>query len=182
MNRRTLFLAIALVLFAFSGATLSLNKPRIDAGFAKVKDFFTNSHSTRNRVELLFLQQADSGSIVVDNDKPGCYTLTLANLHQHVLYFSDQPKRKAGRLTLKEFLETWSHDRIKPNVAMQAFAVNREDVKEINMVAVLSNPKYNAKNQSMTYTACPISSSKIMANLNLRSVNLFIDPIQQWPP
>jgi len=182
MNRRKLFLSVAIALIAFSGTTLSLEKSSINAHFAKIKSFFRNLKPDRNRVELLFLQQADSGSIVPDNDKPGCYTLTLTNLHQNVLYFSDQPKRKAGRLSITEFLQTWSHDRIKPNVAMQAFAVSRADIKEMNTVAVLSNPRYDAENQSMTYTACPISSSKIIAHHHLRSVNLFIDPIPQWPP
>ena len=180
---KKLLVIIILAGMVFAGTVLSLDKSKIHADLAKFKAFFSNpKQHIRNRVDLLFVQQADSGSMEVDKNKPNCYTLRLSNLHKNVLYFSDRPRRKAGQISVPAFTEMWKHDHTRPNVAMQAFTASREDIKEISLVATLSNPKYNTKTQTMTYTACPIANSnKMIAHLNLLSVNLFIDPMQQWP-
>ncbi len=184
MKYRKLMFGVAMVSFAFSGVAISQEKTALSADLAKLKSFFTNPRPQPNHVDLLFLQQADSGSIVPDNDKSNCYTLTLTNLRQNVLFFSDQPKRMAGQVSLKAYMEMWAHDPIKPNVAMQAFAVSRDDIKEINVAAVLSNPSYNPQTQTMIYRVCPMKNTKFTftAQMSLRSINLFIDPIHPWPP
>lgn len=184
MNRVKFSLACSVVLLSVSG--LALSSSNVSADFAKIRAFFTHPHKhKKNHVDLLFLQQADSGSIKPIWHKKGCYRLTLSNLHENVLYFTDQPKRNAGNITNREFMEVWKHNTIVPNVALQAFAVTPEDVREINLVAALKNPHYHKKTQSITYTACIIQKDQEKQNIKkaeLRSVNLFIDPLHQWPP
>ena len=184
MDKLKLSLASSLVLLSISG--LALSSSNISADFAKIRAFFTHPHKhKKNHVDLLFLQQADSGSVKSIWHKQGCYKLTLSNLHENMLYFTDQPRRNAGNITNREFMEIWQHNTIVPNVALQAFTVSSDNIREINLVATLTNPKYNEKNQSITYTACIIQKEQKKLNIKqaeLRSVNLFIDPLQQWPP
>jgi len=184
MNRMRFSLASSVVLLSVSG--LALSSSNINADFEKIKTFFTQPHGhKKNHVDLLFLQQADSGSMIEMAKKKGCYKLTLSNLHENVLYFTDQPKRTAGNITNREFMEVWKHSTIVPNVAMQAFSVSPNDVREISVVATLKNPYYNQRNQTITYTACIIQKDEEKLNINkaeLRSINLFIDPLHQWPP
>jgi len=180
MKYKKTMITLAVGALSLSAVTLASAQ---QSNLEKVKSFFKKLKPGGNRVELLFLQQADAGSILPNAKKAGCYTLTLSNLHKNLLYFSDQPKRKAGKISIKGFIEAFKHDKVTPNVAMQAFSVNQGEIKEVNLVATLSDPQYNAQKEEMTYTACPIkSSSKLSSYKNLRSVNLFIDPIKQWPP
>ena len=188
MNRFRFSLASSVVLLSLSG--LALSSSNMSADFKKIKSFFAHPHKHKhkhkqNHVDLLFLQQADSGFIVPMKHRAGCYKLTLSNLHENILYFTDQPKRNAGNITNREFMEIWKHNTIVPNVAMQAFSISPDEVREINLVAALTHPKFSAKKQTITYTACIIQKDKEQQKLKkaeLRSVNLFIDPLHQWPP
>lgn len=185
MNNRVKFsLASSVILLSVSG--LALSSSNVSADFAKIRAFFTHPHQHKqNHVDLLFLQQADSGSMKRIAHRKGCYQLTLSNLHENVLYFTDQPKRNAGNITNREFMEVWKHNTIAPNVALQGFAVTPDEVREINLVATLKHPRFHESNQSITYTACIIQKDQKkerIKNAELRSVNLFIDPLHQWPP
>jgi len=184
MNKLGVSIASSMLLLGLSGTAMALN---LSDDFKKIEAFFTQSHKhKKNHVNLLFLQQADSGTIVPLAKKPGCYSLTLSNLHDSVLYFTDQPTRKAGNITTREFIEVWKHNTIVPNVAMQAFAVSPNDIRELNLVATLKEPQYNQQAKTISYTTCIITKANKqkpkIAKSDLRSVNLFIDPLNQWPP
>lgn len=184
MNKIAVSIASSMLLLSLSSIATASN---LSDDFKKIEAFFTQSHKNKkNHVNLLFLQQADSGTITPMPKKAGCYTLTLSNLHDNVLYFTDEPTRKAGNITTREFIDVWKHNTIVPNVAMQAFAVSPNDIRELNFVATLQDPKYNKRAKTVSYTTCIIAKTKkertAISKSDLRSVNLFIDPLHQWPP
>jgi hypothetical protein len=171
----------AVVLLALLSKTVSAES--LTANLDRIKSFFMNPRPAQNHVALLFVQEADSGFLDPTKNRPGCYTLSLSNLHQHVLYFTDQPKRKAGKISTAQFVDIWQHNNVTPNIALNAFSVTSKNIHEINMVAVLKNPNYNKKDQSMRYTACTLAKqSTLQTKTALRSINLFIDDLHPWPP
>ncbi|MCB1827034.1 MAG: hypothetical protein KDH94_01325, partial [Coxiellaceae bacterium] len=90
MNRIGFSVASSVVLLSLSG--LAISSSNFSADFRKIKSLFNHHHQhKKNHVELLFLQQADAGYIVPMRHHPGCYRLTLTDLHKNVLYFTDQP-------------------------------------------------------------------------------------------
>jgi hypothetical protein len=103
----------------------------------------------------------------------------LKNPNKKVLYFSDAPKRIMGKLTTKEFLQTWQANHIKPNVAILAFTQQNQEIREI---ALLSQPQVDTQTDTMTYTACPLPGHKLRSFANLKDINIFFDEFHPWPP
>ncbi len=157
----------------------------IPSDFNRLKQFFAKHMQHKKTVRLLFIQQAKQGVLTKASQKPGCYQLTLQQLKPEVLYFSDEPKRMTGRLSNSHFVKTIKYNarqyHIKPNVAIQAYVVDHNQVKEINEVAAISNPQYNAAAQTVSYTACPLPKTNFQV-AHLKMINLFFDPFNPWPP
>lgn len=136
----------------------------------------------KNHIELMFFQQAHSG--LIKPSTSGCYDLVLMNNEPDVMYFSNAPVKTAGNLTLAEFVETINHsqiaDKVEPNALIhfkqQAFLHKRA----VNTIGILSNAKYAHK--QFHYTFCPFNGNNAIKQGQIRSVNLFIDPIHRWPP
>jgi len=139
------------------------------------------SAGANQSVSLLFVQEASSASLVPAGN--GAYTLTLSNLVPYTIYFSDRPERIAGFVTMEDFISrfNWS---VPPNAAItRPGAAASEDT----MIVELSNPRYNAALNEMTYTVTVISNyqgnklSELTAKadpafpVELGRVSLFID-------
>ena len=57
------------------------------------------------KASFLFVLRADTG-VITKTD--GGYTLTLKGMDDKVLYFSDRPVRKAGFITVSQFMGDWA--------------------------------------------------------------------------
>lgn len=134
--------------------------------------------------ELMFFQHAAMGSIRPISHQAKCYEMTLIGLDSHVIYFSEAPNRISGDFNIKHFLETWAHDAkdgsLKPNAILHAH--NAKNQQEVNDIAILSHPVFQAKDNSIQYTACPIKPNTFFKQMALQDVDLFIDPFHRWPP
>ena len=65
--------------------------------------------------------------------------LTLTDVAPQALWFSDRPRREAGRYTIPELIDTFFTDQTPPNAALEVEAAGDEnDV----VVVELSNPRY----------------------------------------
>mgnify|MGYP000700440270 CR=1 FL=1 len=71
------------------------------------------SKATQQKATFLFVLRADTGSIAKTD---AGYTLTLKGMDDKVLYFSDRPVRKAGFITVTQFMNDWA----KGNNSFQA--------------------------------------------------------------
>lgn len=134
--------------------------------------------------ELMFFQHAAMGTIRTLPHQSKCYQMTLIGLDHHVIYFSEAPNRVSGDLAIDHFLETWAHDSkkgsLQPNAILHAH--NAKNQQEVNDIAILTHPVFNAKDNSIQYTACPMKPNTMVKQMALQDLSLFIDPFHRWPP
>ena len=149
--------------------------------------------SDKNNISLLFVQEAKHATLYKISKNNLCYNFTIWPASNKVHYFSEEPAREAGELTTKKFITLWQNQdsstssSFKPNVAIEGDLVsNGKFVKIYNSGATLSNIRYSVKNNSITYTACPISNGNTLKSADLRNVTVFIDNekvgFTPWPP
>ena len=74
----------------------------------------------KQKTSFLFVLRSDTGVITKSGDG---YMLTLKGMDDKVLYFSDRPVRKAGFITMSQFMGDWakgndSFQANPPNVAI----------------------------------------------------------------
>ena len=180
MNKNIIIAALAVVVLCVN--TISYASP--EDNYVNVKKMMTYFKTNPGNINLLFIQQAKSGSITKSGKKAGCYTLNLQGLNPRVLYFSDRPKRVTGYVSNKHLIMSLRYaekiHKIYPNVAIQAFDGKNS---ELNVVAELTNPQYNAQKSSVSYTACMISGKDKFSKIkHLEDLSLFFDPFHPWPP
>lgn len=102
---------------------------------------------TEQKASFMFVLRADTGVIAKAD---GGYTLTLKGMDDKVLYFSDRPVRKAGFITMTQFMADWAkgNDSFKanpPNAAIvhAALKTNEKGIAQALPVE-LSNPVITA--------------------------------------
>jgi hypothetical protein len=168
MNKK-IIASIVIGSFIISAVSHAYNKPLL-------------KQPTNNHIELLFFQQAKSGSIKMTST--GCYDLKLSDLNPNVVYFSNSPNKIAGNLTSEQFLTTIKHseesEKINPNAVLNMKVGGFFRSRHVNMIGSLSHARLT--NQSFSYTFCPFKGNNVIKQGKIRSVNLFVDPIHRWPP
>lgn len=136
MNKLTQ-LALSL---SFSG--LILTTPA--AVFAEVhKEPPKAGTSVKQKASFLFVLRAEKGSIIKTTEG---YEIILHEMDPKVLYFSDRPVRKAGLLSLANFMKNWgkggdSFDKDPPNASLTHadFATDKDGVSQ-DIAVELSHP------------------------------------------
>jgi hypothetical protein len=108
-----------------------------------------NGNTTNESVTYTFIQEGTSGSFV--NDSSGNYTLTITGVIPYTVGFSDRPARNADFVKMEAFLAGFSFDPKNPPNAAVIIQGAKED--EDMIIVELTSPKYNATNQTLTYTA-----------------------------
>lgn len=164
---RKMFLALALHFVCFfmagcgeSGAPISGDPP--------------------STVQYLFVQTADSGTLVQSSDDPDIYLLTLNGVTPTTTFFSDRPYRLAGYITTADFTDSWndtSNDgflKDPPNAALQIDnGPDSADVLIVELVDVL----YDQGGNTVKYRTR-------IVNLTKDSIELFHarkDPAANFP-
>ena len=97
----------------------------------------------KQKVSFLFVLRANNG-VIAKTD--GGYTLTLKGMDDKVLYFSDRPVRKAGFITMTQFMSDWaagknSFQTNPPNAAIVHAALKTNEKGIAQAIPVeLTNP------------------------------------------
>ncbi len=162
--------------------------PEVDNIMSKPDTFIKAKDKNHNQINLLFYQKSNTAKIIPNEGEPSCYNLVLTDTQHKIIYFSNEPARTAGSISLAQFLTTWQHnyaqDRLEPNVVVDGLIDdnNSNKNKEITDIAVFSHPDYDPKNNQLSYTACSISHDKTFVYTRLKNVSLFFDPFHRWPP
>lgn len=184
MLKGTRFTVTAIALGVATAALANSNF--ISRDLKKFQDLFFHKKSVKNHVDLLFMQQAQSGQFVALPGHTACKTLVLTGLRPELHYFSDQPKHVTGKLTTKDFMQVWAHNggdnHFKPNVALEGIALANNSDTEVDEIATLSNPRFHPNSHSMSYVACPMAGKKLAQTAHLKQVTVFFDAFHQWPP
>jgi hypothetical protein len=157
------------------------------------KDFILRKQTVQDipskKVELLLLQQSESGKLTPDENNPNSYTLTLTDLSDRIILFTDRPNRSAGSIAqdeyIQKFWETSTENSFKqdpPNAVLTSYDPNTNQVSTI--VLELQKPVYNRELDTLQYDAKLIGSERITLNTttniysfpeNLISPVLYID-------
>jgi len=140
----------------------------------------------KKQPELLFFQHANTGSIQIELTS-GCYQLRLDQVDKEVVYLSTSPEKITGTLSIEAFMTSWKHDKktenIQPNAILHATLINEGKTdSQISDVFVLERSNYQAKDDTLTYTICPLKKGAKFKTGQLVNINVFVDPFHRWPP
>ena len=116
--------------------------------------------STSIKKSYLYVQLAQGGTLSPN-------LLTLHNVDDQVLYFSDKPIREAGHISVSEFLNSFTKD--LPNAAIEIRDGDKRDV----FVVELSNPRFDAVQKTLVYDIKSLDSA--LPTRSFEHVSLFID-------
>ena len=127
----------------------------------------------------LFVQQAKSALFTPATNQ--CYTLTLIEPKNKVLYFASAPNTNVGFTDSKEFFYAWKKQGTSLN---GAFVATSNDGTEYDYAFKISNPAINKDTKRIEYTVCPLKNKSLnpMTTQVFNNTSVFIDPISHWPP
>jgi hypothetical protein len=128
----------------------------------------------------LFVQQAKN-ALFTPQASSGCYTLTLIQPKNKVLYFASAPYTNVGFAHTKKLLLAWKEGDHVPNAAL--VGVN-DAGKEFDYAFKISEPDYHKDTGRIDYKVCALSNRSFspMTKETLNDVSIFIDPFHNWPP
>jgi len=109
-------------------------------------------------VEYLFLEVADKGTLQKNKDNE-TYTLTLEGVDGWVTYFSNVPHRVTGLMTVESFSKLMNQETTKNHpqgLNAGLIAVDSKTKQKLRYMISLSNPVYNAKQETVSFIAHPI--------------------------
>ena len=121
--------------------------------------------SLNNQANYLFIQQAKMGELIATTNQ-GAYQLVLRGVHPYVMYFADRPLREAGLISTQEFYQQWARmdgfNKDAPNVGLVGVKLHNGNGKRQDspIALTLSNPQYNAKKNTVIYSAVVLSTGK----------------------
>lgn len=125
--------------------------------------------------KMLFILHADDGHLEQADTGRTNYVLTLYRVSKNVTFFTDRPARKAGKISVEEFLETFRQE--KPNAGLVSSQTHPERSRSrfSDIPVTLSNPKYDSKNDRMTMDVEILGGNQRVQTGDLGSTTLFID-------
>jgi hypothetical protein len=132
----------------------------------------------------LFVQAASKAKIEINKKVPNTYKVTLEGVSPDVTYFSERPNRVASTMPIERFLKIWnqtgnnSFREDAPNADFNGIQAGFfSSAKPFNAVLELSQPTYDSKTKTLTYTAKALegSASQVPDSATLKNVVLFID-------
>lgn len=141
-----------------------------------------DGRSADGRVNLYFIQTALKAQLQKDPQAKDSYILTLQGINDWVDYIADRPIRLQGTVSLADFVDEWgkgptSFAKDNPNVVITYVIGSNKGITDMNsFAAVLSNPQYDAKNDTLTYHLKHLENEREkVLDGNYHSVSIFID-------
>ena len=138
--------------------------------------------ASKPKTDYLMVQSAQSANITY-NTKTNTYSVILESVSPFVAFFSDRPDRTAGSMHIDEFLKLWEHKGKNsfwsnpPNADLHATQLQSSS-EAVNFPVELTNPVYNAKDKTLSYTAKPLKGANVPpSSAKVQHVLLFIDDV-----
>lgn len=133
--------------------------------------------SEQQDFQLLFIQSADEAIVKQNPKNPDKWTVVLKNVDPDVAYFSEQPKKMAGKVTIDGFLSEWKVGKRKNPNGSLIVQFNHADLEGdgSNRRIILSNPRFDKRSNTITYDAQnPLGSKNLIEGKHQDPV-LFIE-------
>eukprot|EP00884_Botryococcus_braunii_P013906 jgi/Botrbrau1/22516/Bobra.114_2s0041.1 len=108
----------------------------------------------QRELNLLFIQQIQSGKLALDNRGEG--SLVLDGVGKHTIWFTDRPGRSAGQVetsffTGSNFTDANGDWLAKPNAALYISNPGPNANTDVIIILTLSKPTYNENSGALTY-------------------------------
>lgn len=130
-------------------------------GFVFFKPFWQNSLSSQHSSSLLFVNQARSGSLTPVTGTTDMWILSLNDADNQVLWFSDEPNRSTGWISIETYIKSWKSfgftDQNPPNAAI-VVDPKIHGLQDGSLVVSLTDPIYEPKNKTLTFTVTLLNS------------------------
>jgi hypothetical protein len=114
--------------------------------------------SESGNIAYLFIETADGGNLK-KNPNNETYTLTLTGTDPYVTYFSNVPHRITGFTSVKEFSDLMNKEVTKQypkGLNSGLVTIDHQNKQTLRYMLSLSNPNYDVKNKTVTFTAYAI--------------------------
>ena len=136
--------------------------------------------TTRNAKEkFLYVMIAKKAKIIPDVKNPKVGILAISKIAPSVTYFSDRPARKAGKISLLEFLENWDSGKFfsyfPPNSAIVAFKGSKTE-GVVTIPVILTKPLLEKKDK-VQFSIETIEKDMILEKEDYEEVALYIDDL-----
>jgi hypothetical protein len=110
-----------------------------------------NVTAEEKSVRFMFVQAAQSGTLVPVEGENNLYTLTLMGTSPQTVAFSDRPERVVVQAPMQKFLDGMCFaPENPPNAALEI--LEADEVEDVAVVE-LFDPAYNAANKTLKYNA-----------------------------
>eukprot|EP00884_Botryococcus_braunii_P021089 jgi/Botrbrau1/7664/Bobra.0159s0106.1 len=146
------FVATIIALVASSGVSAGRTAPSMAPTIA-INDEASASEQDME-LNLLFLQQSDSGKISMINSREG--SLELKGVSEYTTWFADRPGRSAGQVETSFFVGSNFTDAqgdwlAKPNAALYISKPGQLASTDLVIILTLTQPSYNDTDGTLTY-------------------------------
>jgi len=133
--------------------------------------------------KLLFIFHAKDGHL--QSVRGGTYELTLYHVNKSLTYFTDRPDRRAGKMSVTQFLDRWamgedSYKKDNPNAGLVSISESSLNGQFSDIPVTLSDPRYDQKHDRLTFRIKPLEKKQKILTGNLGETTLFIDMAQQF--
>ena len=108
----------------------------------------TEELQPEKNVTFMFVQTAQSGTLIPVEGEDNLYTLTLMGVAPQTIAFSDRPERVVVQAPMQQFLDGIFSCNNPPNAALE---ILESDEDEDLAVVELLDPVYDAANQTLQY-------------------------------
>lgn len=125
---------------------------------------------------LLYVQQTEAGSLrQLDS---GGFVLQLTGVSPRVSTFTDRPRRRAGSKGLSSFIRGWSKAGFAADPPNAALVLDRAPRSRDVAMLTLSHPRYNRRQQTLTYRVKPLRGKGAGALAALAALLKRADPVR----
>jgi hypothetical protein len=170
MRKLLIASAVSIAMILFGGTSSAASQDQLNTTLSKQQTQLPS---------WLFVLAVPEGKISVENNQA---FLTLHPV-RHIMYFSDRPIRKSGGMKVEKFLAMWSKaggnnsfQKDAPNAALVA-ALESDQAYHTDNFLTLSNPTYDKKSQTLTFSIAPLNTKEKIKAETLKETALFIDNI-----
>lgn len=137
-----------------------------------------NAEEDNDKEQLLFVIHAKKGYLKINTSNPDTGTITLMDTDAHTIFFTDRPDRKAGKISMEEFLKEWSQNdnsfaENPPNSGFVYFEDKKNKYSEVNIE--ITNPQYQKAKKRLTFNIRFLEEDHIKKSMDLVEPVLFID-------
>jgi len=147
---------------------------------ARRSDQYSSSQERSQKKDegFLFIFHAKDAHLQsIDNDT---YKLTFYHVDKTVTYFTDRPERKAGKMSMSQFLRGWdmgknSFRKVKPNAGLVSFSGFSGKNQFDDIPVILSDPQYEQQHDRLTFHVTPIEKNQKIPTGDLGESTLFVD-------